>query len=159
MLEKKVLDALEKQATHEQTNSRVYRMYSQICDKQSLHGATAWFLKQAQEENAHCEMILGYVQDQDETIKYGGIPEISTRELSLTEIFEETLELEKKTTSGLKNVVDVSLKENDHQTYNFISKMLFEQVEEEKTVTDILNRLKLAGDGLGIILMDQELSK
>jgi ferritin len=52
------------------------------------------------------------------------------------------------------------LKARDHATNNFLQWFVDEQVEEEASALEVMNKIKLVGsDGSGLLILDQELSK
>jgi ferritin len=52
------------------------------------------------------------------------------------------------------------VKEKDHAAHNFLQWYVSEQMEEEKQVKTILNKLKIIGkDGSGLFMLDNELGK
>lgn len=159
MLSPTILEALNKQMQHENTNCQIYRNFSGIADYQSLIGTTKWFYLQSVEERLHFELIADYIQDQGHIPQLLSIPEQSMQTLTLYDMFVKTVETEKGTTASLKLISQLCKEENDDQTYLLIIEMLKEQIQEEKTATDILNRIKLAGTGLGFVIIDQELSE
>jgi ferritin len=56
--------------------------------------------------------------------------------------------------------VNTALKERDHAAHNFLQWYVSEQMEEEKQVKSILNKLKIIGkDGSGLYLLDRELGE
>lgn len=159
MLNERVLQALTFQMQHEQNNAQIYRSFAGIADFQSLLGTVNWFMKQSKEETSHFELVADYVQDQGHIPHLLSIQEQIPSNITLYDMFVKTVEVEKSTTVSLKGISQICKEECDDQTYELILGMLKEQVQEEKTATDILNRIKMAGIGLGTILIDQELGQ
>jgi ferritin len=78
---------------------------------------------------------------------------------SVIEIFEKTLAHEQILTKSINDLMDLSLKENDHASASFLKWFVDEQVEEEATVTKLLSKLKLIkGEGHGMLMIDAELA-
>jgi ferritin len=51
------------------------------------------------------------------------------------------------------------MKEKDHATYNLLQWYVTEQVEEEATISEIIDHIKLVGDnGNGLYTIDKELA-
>ena len=157
MLNDEVLQAITYQMNFELTNSYIYRSFAGIADFQSLIGTTKWFMKQSEEERNHFEKFCNYIQDQGHAPHLLQIPEQIPEGLTLFDLFETTVRLENSTLANLKNLSNICKQNGDDQSLELLLWYLKEQVEEVKTVTDIFNRLKLAGPGFGFILMDQEL--
>ena len=72
--------------------------------------------------------------------------------------FEDAYRHEKAVTAQIYDLVDLSVEERDHATNTFLQWFVTEQVEEEATASDIVNKLKLVGnDGNGLFLLDRDL--
>ena len=57
------------------------------------------------------------------------------------------------------NWVELARTEKDHATEIMLQWFVTEQVEEEEGVTEIIDQLKLAGDGGGRYMIDKELAQ
>ena len=49
--------------------------------------------------------------------------------------------------------MELALKERDHATSIFLQWFVTEQVEEEESVNDVIQKIKLVGDGRGALFM------
>ena len=75
-------------------------------------------------------------------------------------VFEATLEHEQKVTGLINDLVDIALEQRDHATQIFLQWFVSEQVEEEESVSGVLEKLKLMGEAQGgLFMMDGELAK
>ena len=75
-------------------------------------------------------------------------------------VFEATLEHEQKVTGLINDLVELALGEHDHATNIFLQWFVSEQVEEEESVTGVLEQLKLMGEAKGgLFMIDRELAK
>ena len=75
-------------------------------------------------------------------------------------VFEATLEHEQKVTGLINELVELALAEHDHATNIFLQWFVSEQVEEEESVTGVLEQLKLMGEAKGgLFMIDRELAK
>jgi ferritin len=75
-------------------------------------------------------------------------------------VFEDTLKHEQKVTGLINDLVEVALEERDHATQVFLQWFVTEQVEEEDSVGNVIEQLKLLGDAKGgLFMMDRELAK
>jgi len=60
----------------------------------------------------------------------------------------------------INDLVDLALKEGDHATNIFLQWFVIEQIEEEASTNDVVQRLKLMGDmGNGLFMIDRELAQ
>jgi ferritin len=75
-------------------------------------------------------------------------------------IFEATLEHERHITGCINDLVDLARQEKDHASEVFLQWFVNEQVEEEATADNILQKLKLMADAPGgLFMLDQELAQ
>jgi ferritin len=64
---------------------------------------------------------------------------------------------EQHVTGLINDLVNVAMEEKDHATVNMLQWFVTEQVEEEATVSDLLDQLKLIeGKGAGLFILDRE---
>lgn len=158
-MDKRLIDALNAQIKHEFTNFVIYKNFSGIADFQSLLGAVSWFEKQSEEEKQHFECFYSFLCDVGTIPVMPAVEEQPNKNISLLEMFEKTVKIELGTSDMLQKLHDLAVMLKEGSAIDMIEKYLNEQVEEVKTVTDIYNRLKIAGNGLGTIIIDQELGK
>ena len=60
----------------------------------------------------------------------------------------------------INDLADLAVKEKDHPTHNMLQWFISEQVEEEASVGEVLERMKMIGDdSAGMFAMDLELGK
>jgi ferritin len=129
------------------------------CSTANMDGFANHFLVQAQEEHFHAMKFFNFVNDRGGKVELKAITAPKVHFKSLIEIFEETLEHEKKVTASINNLMDIAIKEKDHALISFLKWYVDEQVEEESTVGKILHKLKLiGGDGHGLLMIDNELA-
>ena len=74
--------------------------------------------------------------------------------------FKNILKHEQLVTSLINDLVELAIAEKDHATLNFLQWFVAEQVEEEASVGEIVDKLKLIKtDTSGLFLLDAELGK
>ena len=68
--------------------------------------------------------------------------------------------MEIQNTNSINALYELALKQNDHATKSHLQWFLDEQVEEEKSMEDIIANLKLIGDDkVGLLYLNDKLSK
>jgi ferritin len=73
---------------------------------------------------------------------------------------QQTLEHERHVTRLINQLYELTVRENDYPTQVHLQWFITEQVEEEKTASDIVEQLKMVGDqGDALLLLDRELAK
>ena len=133
-------EAFNKQVTAELEASLVYLQLSYILDDLGLVGMRDWMKTQSEEELTHAQQFADHMLDRDATPQIGTINSPALKVTNAIEAFEASLAHEQKI-SGM--ILDTFLQE---------------QIEEESTVKEILDRLRMvANDGSGLLRMDAEL--
>ncbi len=148
------------QAGKELASSYLYTAMSYYSDSLSLLGFEKWFSKQAQEELTHYNKFIEYIKDRGFKVAFPPISAPPSSFSSPLEMWEETLKHEQEVTASIKNIYNKAVAVGDSQAQVFLHWFLNEQVEEEKTVSDILARVKMAiGSKESLLLIDMELLK
>ena len=156
--------ALE-QALNEQINKEVYSEYfyyamAAYLSSINLDGFANFFMVQSQEEHDHVIKIFNYVNDRGGRVIIKGIQDPPNEFDSPQHVFELALEHERFVSKSINELVDLSMKENDHAAKVFLQWFVDEQVEEEASMDRILNRIKLiGGEGHGLLMIDTELAQ
>ncbi|QKJ22449.1 ferritin [Poseidonibacter lekithochrous] len=159
MISKELQDSLIQQLNKEYQSAYIYLGMSAYCSKEGFNGAANWFLIQYQEEVTHGMKLFKYLEDQNVDIKLPLIQEVEVRFNSLLDVFQKSLEHEQTMTKNLNDLSDLAMKDKDHATYNLLQWYVTEQVEEEATVSGIIDHIKLVdGNGYGLYTIDKELS-
>lgn len=159
MISKDLQEALIEQLNKEYHSAYIYLGMSAYCSKEGFNGAANWFLIQYQEEVAHGMKLFKYLEDQNVDIKLPAIGAVEVDYSSLLDVFKKSLAHEQTMTRNLNNLSDLAMKNKDHATYNLLQWYVTEQVEEEATVSEIIDHIKLVdGNGYGLYTIDKELS-
>lgn len=152
-------NALMGQLNKEFYSAYIYLGMSAYCSKEGFNGAASWFLIQYQEEVAHGMKLFKYLEDQNVSIQLPRINEVKVEFESLLDVFERSLLHEQRMTQNLYELSNMALNEKDHATYNLLQWYVTEQVEEEATVGEIIDHIKLVGEnGYGLYTIDKELA-
>lgn len=152
---------INKQINMELEASYVYMaMYSYFShDSQALHGFAKFFKKSSHEEREHAFKLVEYQNRRGGRVVFQDIgkPEQQGWNSPL-EAVEAALAYEKKVNASLLALHKVAEAANDPQLTDYIEgEFLKEQVESIKEIGDLVTRMKRAGDGLGVHIIDKEL--
>jgi len=159
MISKKMEAELNIQLNREFYSAYLYLAMSAYCSKKGFNGAANWFSVQYQEEIAHAMKMFNYIKDQDAEVVLEKIDAPESDFNSILAAFEDSLAHERKMTTWLNELSDLAMKEKDHATYNMLQWYVTEQVEEEATVSEIIDKMKIVGDnGYGLYSIDQDLA-
>jgi len=159
MISSNMANALNKQLNAELYSSYLYLSMSAYASFKGWKGAASWFYVQVKEELFHVQKMYDYIDSQGAQVVLEAVDGPPTEFGSITELFMAVLAHEQKVTGLINTLMSLALAENDHATQTYLQWFVTEQIEEEKSCQEIIDRLKLAGDtGPGIFMIDTELA-
>ncbi len=160
MLTESMQEALNSQLSKEMYSSNLYLAMSAYFQTVNLKGFAHWMRLQAQEETTHAMKFFDYIISRNGNVKIGTIEQPPYEWDSPLAAMEAALEHEKKVTRSITDLANLAINEGDHATHIFLQWFITEQIEEEATVLEIVEKLKMIGDWKGgILLIDNELGK
>jgi ferritin len=126
----------------------------------NLPGFAHWMTIQAGEEMEHARKFYSFIFERDGRVKLSAIDEPPFEWKSALDVFENAYKHEIKVSGLIHSLVDLARKENDHATENFLGWFVAEQVEEEASALEIVNKLKMIKDSShGIFMLDSLLGR
>ena len=160
MIGKAMQDAMNEQINKELYSSYLYLAMAAYCRSEGLAGFAKWLGVQSSEERAHAMKIYGYLEDQGAKVQLGAIAAPPADFGSARRVFEETLSHEQSVTASIHSLVDLAIKEKDYATQGMLQWFVNEQVEEEASADEVVQKLKLVEktEG-GLFMLDLELAK
>ena len=160
MLSKQMEEAINKQINAEIYSSYLYLSMCAYFESIGLAGSASWMRQQAQEEMFHGMKMFDYVNERGGRVVLQAIEQPQTEWTSAFDVFENVLSHERKVTGLINDLVNLALDERDHATNIFLQWFVSEQVEEEASAGDIVDKLKLIGnDANGLFMLDRELGQ
>lgn len=147
MLEAKIESALNNQIAMECKASFVYLSMANWCEQEGLSGCAQFLFQHSEEERNHMLKLIHYINSVDGKAI---IPQVTSGKDSwegIRPLIEEVYEHEKKVTASIHEMVALSQELKDYRTLNFLQWYVDEQMEEENLVKDILDTIKLIGNG------------
>merc|ERR1712029_990666 len=152
---------INKQINMELYASYVYLSMSVFFDRDDVahHGFSKFFKKSSDEERDHAELLIKYQNRRGGKVVFQDVAKPTTMEWgSPLEALEAALELEKTVNQSLLDMHKVAGDKGDGHLCDFLeSEYLGEQVEGIKAIGDLITKIKRAGDGLGLHLIDKEI--
>lgn len=151
---------------NKQINMELYASYVYLSlsayfgrDDIALLGFAKRFREASHEEREHAEKLIDYQNMRGGRIVFREILKPSSDEWGTAlEAIEATLELEKTVNESLLFMHKSADAKNDAQFTDFIEgEYLKEQVEAIKEIGDLITKMRRAGDGLGLHIIDKEL--
>lgn len=160
MLSQKLQDAINDQINYEFVSAYVYLAMSTHFETTNLPGCASWMRQQAQEEIAHAMKLYEYVHDRDGVVILKSIAEPPREFGSSRDTFQTALEHEQGVTARINKIYALAMEENDFATQTHLQWFITEQIEEEKTASDIIAMFDLAGkDPSAILTIDDRLGQ
>lgn len=159
MISPKIQDAINAQINAEFWSAYLYLSMGMHFQAEGYNGIANWFRIQFKEEQAHAEIFMNYLNSRGGRVVLKEIAPVPTTWESPLNAFEDTLAHEEKVTGLIHNLYALAEAEHDYATRGKLDWFVSEQVEEEETAKELIDRLKLIGDnGMALYMLDQELA-
>lgn len=158
-----VAKALQSQMTYERYSAAVYEAFGAELDARNMVGMSQWMYRQAGEEQSHSVKIRSYLADCNITPLLQALdqPAVPASEGLLgigAALFGAALAHERTVTERIGTCFQLARRVGDSASEVFLQWFVSEQVEEEKTLEEIMTRFALAeGNGAAILMIDQAL--
>ncbi len=158
MLDKEMENAINKQLNAELYSAYLYLSMGAYFESTDLSGFANWMRVQAQEELTHAMKFYDYLVTRGARVTLTEIESPPTEWESPLAVFDHVYRHEQLVTGLINKLVDLAISLSDHATNNFLQWYVAEQVEEEESASGVLQKVKLAGeDSGGLLMLDQEL--
>ena len=153
MLSPTMQSALNDQIQMELSSAYVYLAMSAHFEDVALPGCAGWMKHQAQEEMEHAMRLYTYVFDRGGRVVLQALPAPPAEFGAPKEVFEQALGYERKVTASIHDLYRTAVKEDDLPTQSHLQWFIDEQVEEEKTASEIVDLFARAGEHEPALLM------
>ena len=160
MISKTMQDALNAQINAEQYSAQLYLAMSAHCEGRSFKGFAAWLRLQAGEETAHATKLIGFLLDRGGKLGLHAVAAPPPEFGGVIQVFEQALKHEQGNTARINALFQQARDERDHASEIALQWYVTEQVEEEATISQIVEHLHAVGDqGGGIWYLDSRMGK
>lgn len=160
MLNNDMEKALNTQVNAEMYSAYLYLSMSAYFQSKSLGGFASWMRVQAQEEMVHAMKLYDFINERGGRVTLELIEAPPTEWDSPLATSEAVYEHEQKVTGLINELVELALEKHDHATNIFLQWFVSEQVEEEDSANDVVEKIKLMGDARGgLFMLDRELGQ
>ncbi len=158
MIKEEMLNALNEQIREELYSAYLYQAMSAHSEFKGLGGIAAWLDMQAKEEVIHARKFYDYILERGGQVKLDAIKAPPHEFGTFLEIFQAALEHEEYITGRINDLVELAQEHKDHATFNMLQWFVSEQVEEEASAAEIVDKLELIGDSTGALFqLDRDL--
>lgn len=159
MISNKIQDAINAQINAEFWSAYLYLSMGMHFEAEGRQGVANWFKIQFQEEQAHAQIFINYLNQRGGRVVLKAIDAVPTSWESPLDAFKATLEHEQKVTAMINNIYAIAEAENDYATRDRLNWFVTEQVEEEDNARQLIDKYAMIGDnGMGQYMLDQELA-
>jgi len=157
-LSQRLEKALNDQMQREFHAAYLYLGMAAHCSAEHLVGFAHWLELQAREELGHAMRFYRYLDDRGAKIRLQAIDQPPDDFKSPLDVMERALAHEQRVTQEIHKIYGMAVEERDYATQTFLNWFVNEQVEEERAATQVVERLKIAGDdSSALLLIDKEL--
>ncbi len=159
MLSPTINKALNDQINAELFSSYLYYAMAAYFDDIGLPGASNWMKNQAIEEMLHAHKFFIYIGERGGRVELDAIEKPQGEWASPLAAFEDAYAHEIKVTGLINGLVKLARNEDDFNTDNFLQYFVAEQVEEEASADEIVQKFKLVDESKGgLFMIDRELA-
>ena len=153
----KLEKAINTQLNFEIESAFVYLAMKNYLESLSLDGFVNWFDIQFQEEMAHAQKFMNYVNERGGRVEIRGFEDPRNEFESVLEVLEASLAHEKEVTRRIISLMKLAYEENDYPSISLLQWYVDEQVEEEDNFSKLIEKVKMVKNA-GLYMLDKELS-
>ena len=160
MFNEKLHKALNEQINAEIHSSYLYLSMASWFEAENLKGMAKWMHGQAAEEHKHAMKFFHFIEERRARVTLTTIEGPKTSWDSPLQAFEEAFGHEEYITGRINKLMKLAKDAHDYAAEEFLHWFVKEQVEEEASVDEVVQRLKMLGDARnGLLMLDKELGK
>ncbi len=160
MIDEEIQEAINDQINAELYSAYIYLSMAADFGDRGLDGFENWMHSQTIEEINHAMRLYQYLESRGGQVKLDEIEKPKTEWKSPLEIFKDAYEHEQYVTERINELADLAEEKNDRATLQMLQWFIDEQVEEEESAEEILDKLKMAGDdGSALMMLDKEMGQ
>ena len=160
MLPKIVQDALNQQINMELSSSYSYLAMSAYCELSNFIGCSKWMKLQSQEEHSHAMKLYDFLIARGCEVTFPDIAAPASGFESVPHVFRMALEQEHAVSESINTLYELAHNEKAFAALVELQWFITEQVEEEKTVREIVAKFEMLKDDPSAMLdLDRELGE
>ena len=153
-----VLDAINRQVAAEFSASFSYLAMAGWCEHHKFMGAGQWLRMQSAEEHLHAMKLFNFVLARNRQVRLATIEEPRSDFKSVVEVFEQALANEQRVSTQIDQLYELAFHEKVFAAMAELQWFITEQVEEEKSVREIVAKFHMVKDDPASLLdLDREL--
>ncbi len=160
MIKERIVKAINEQINKELNSEYIYLDMAAYFDMKGLSGFATFFKAQVEEERFHTMKFYQYLADRDGKIELKALDNPHHEYKSPLEVLEKAYAHEQYISNSINELMSIAMEEKDYATVSLLNWFIDEQVEEEASMSEIIDKLKLiegSGHGHGLMMLDKEL--
>jgi ferritin len=159
-INEQVASAVNDQIQKEFASFYLYLSMAAYFEDQGLDGFGHWMRLQADEERVHAMKLYDYLLDRGARVRLQAIEQPPVDFDSVKQVVEEVATHEAKVTASIYAIYELATQHNDFATQDHLDWFVQEQVEEEKSANDLVDKVTLIEKhGGSLFMLDRELAK
>jgi len=153
-----VLEAINGQISNEFSASFSYLAMAAWCEHHQFTGAGHWLRLQSQEEHGHAMKLFNFVLARNYQASVAGIERPRGEFTSMVDVFETAQKQEHAVSEQIDALYELAFKEKVVAAMAELQWFITEQVEEEKSIREIVAKRRMVKDDPSSLLdLDREL--
>ncbi len=145
-ISERLAKAINEQITHEFQASQGYLVMAGYFKEKELGYLHKIMLAQSDEERQHALKFVDYLWETESSVELQSIEVPYTGFKSSEEVFTTALGWEQEVTRRINGLMKIAVEESDYQSQSFLKWFVDEQLEEETSMTQYLNVVRMSGE-------------
>lgn len=148
---------------NEQIQAEFYSAYMYLqmsidMESKNFKGMAKWLYLQYEEERQHALKLAKFMQERGEKPQLMAVEAPPAEYGTPLELFKKVLAHEKYVTARINTMYEAALAAKDYPAQNCLRWFIDEQVEEEASASEIVEKLQMVGDQIaGLFAIDGQL--
>jgi len=142
MFNEKMEKAFNKQLNEELYSAYLYQSMAAHFEAKNWTGSATWMAEQAKEEMVHAMKFYHHILERGGRVQLAAIDAPKVEWSSHLDAFEDSYKHECHISKCIHDLVKLARDENDYPSEIFLHWFVTEQVEEEASVDDVVQKLK-----------------
>jgi ferritin len=142
---KSIENIINSQIEKEAYSAHLYLAMASWAETAGYEGISKWLYVQVEEERLHMLKFIHFINERGGVATIPAIKAPPAKFKTVNDVFAAVLIHEEFITASINEIVALCAKEKDFSTQNFLQWFVNEQIEEERNVRAIIDKLKLVG--------------
>lgn len=160
MISEKMIVSISQQIKKEYESAYLYLEIGEFFGSRGLKGFRNWYFIQAREEEDHAMIFYDYLSSNNAKVQFYSIEPEDSKFSDLITPIKQGVNHEKFITSSINKIYELAEHENDYRTKQFLNWFIEEQMEEESSAQELLDKMEMFGEtSSGLYQLDKEFAE